>query len=228
MSCPSPPDILTTPDLSTRWQFGVCKLHIVGLGLLLESSSTLEIHHCCEPHRHNTTTTSNYWVYWRQKARHSLQFLSICFIVLFLPSPVRWQRPRVNKKFCNSTTLPNPIESLNRTTRLTANRLPHFGGPHRYTLMPLKTRYNTPFVLGDDRGSGVSPRLPRWTRGVSAQDPHAPQTSTQTRDWHHEGKSLKLVSGLLGGEGKKKKKKKKHFSFLGFRALTCWGGPQVL
>ena len=37
--------------------------------------------------------------------------------------------------------------------------------------------------------------------------------------------SLFLV--FLGGEGKKKKKKK-HFSFLGFRALTCWGGPQVL
>lgn len=111
------------------------------------------------------------------------------------------------QKVCNSTTLPNPIESLKRNTRLTANRLPHFGGPHRYTLMPLKTKYNTPFVLGDGRGSWASPRLPRWTRGVSAQDPHAPQTSTQTRDWHHEGKSLKFVSVVLRGEGKKKEKK---------------------
>ena len=60
-------------------------------------------------HRRDTTTTSNYWVYWRQKARHSLQFLSICFIVLFLPSPVRWQRPRVNKNF--ATLPPSPTRS---------------------------------------------------------------------------------------------------------------------
>lgn len=75
----------------------------------------------------------------RQKSRHRLQFLSICF-VLFLPSPVRWQRPQVNKKFATLTTLPNPIESLKRNTRLTANRLTHLGGPHLDTLMPLKTR----------------------------------------------------------------------------------------
>ena len=109
------------------------------------------------------------------------------------------------QKVCNTTTLHNPIESLKRNTRLTANCLPHFGGPHRFTLMPLKTKYNTPFVLGDGRGSGVSLGLPRWTRGVSAQGPHAPQTSTQTRDWHHEGKSQKFFFVFLGGGGEKKK-----------------------
>lgn len=158
--------------------------------------------------------------------RHSLQFLSICFIVLFLPSPVRWQRPRVNKKFATLPPSPTRLSPSKRNTHLTANRLPHFGGPHRFTLTPLKTKYS--FSTGGMAGAsrrGASPRLPRWTRGVSAQDPHAPQTSTQTRDWHHEGKSLKFVSVLGGGE---EREKNKHFSFLGFRALTCWSGPQVL
>jgi len=39
----------------------------------------------------------------------------------------------------------------------------------------------------------------------------APPTFTQTRDWHHDGKSLKFVPVL--GE------RKKHFSFLGFKSF---------
>lgn len=36
--------------------------------------------------------------------------------IFFLPSPVRWQRPRVKKKkVCNSTTLPKPMSPLRNT-----------------------------------------------------------------------------------------------------------------
>lgn len=132
----------------------------------------------------------------------------------------------MNIKVCNSTTLPNR-SSPSKETHASLQTASHISEDHTATHSCLTKQYNTLFVLGDEWGSGVSPQLPQWMRGVSAQDPHAPQTSTQTRDWHHEGKSLKFVSVLLERGGGFEKKKKK-FSFLGFRALTCWGGPQVL
>lgn len=91
----------------------------------------------------------------------------------FLPSPVRWQRPRVNKKFATQPPSPNPIEPLERNT-------PHCKPPPTFrrpiplhTHAPLKTWYNTPFVLGDDRGQqGWTLNCPSgrevWVHGTPA------------------------------------------------------------
>lgn len=125
------------------------------------------------------------------------------------------------QKVCNSTTLPNPIESLKRTTHLTANRLPHFGGPHRYTLTPLKTKITLHLYWGMARAAGRSLNRP-GERGVSAQ------TLTLLKLLHRQEIGITRVNHwslfLFLGLGEEKKT----FSFLGFRALTCWGGPQVL
>lgn len=119
-----------------------------------------------------------------------------------MPSPVRWQRPRVNKKFATLPPSPNPIEPLERYT-------PHCKPPPTFRRpIPLHThtrlwKHDITLLLywGMTGGSGVNPQLPRWARGVSARDPRTPQTSTQTRDWHPEGKSMKFLF-LEGGKKK--------------------------
>lgn len=109
----------------------------------------------------------------------------------------------MNKKGLQLYHPPTRSNPSKKETRLTANRLPHFGAPHHYTLMPLKTRYYTPFVFGGEEGGGITgepstppPSSPRWTRGVSAQ---ALLKLLQTRDWHHTGK-ISEVSVLLRGK----------------------------
>lgn len=127
----------------------------------------------------------------------------------------------MNKNFATlppSPTRLSPSKEIHASLQI-ASRISE---AHTATHMPLKARYNTPFVLGDGRGSGVTHRLSRCMRGARAQDSNTTPQLLQTRDWHLEGKSIKFVSVIGVGE------KKKKISFLCFRALTCWGGPQVL
>ena len=92
------------------------------------------------PRHHFYVLTYQIEGYQRQKTRQSFAVFVHLFHRFIFAISSQVTKASSEQKVCNSTTLPNPIESLKRNTRLTANRLPHFGGPHRYTLMPLKTR----------------------------------------------------------------------------------------
>lgn len=112
---------------------------------------------------------------WRQTQNHHQESVfSICFnFIIFLPSPVRWQRPRVNKI---SLQLHPPCPH----THLTANCLPeHSGSPRCHTNTSESTIMGCPGQPGWGQVAVV-------TIEVSAQGPQLPkQTERHWQEKNH-------------------------------------------
>lgn len=127
---------------------------------------------------------------------------------------------------------PQPDRVPQKETHASLQTASHISEAHTASHSRLsKQKHNTPFVFLGGGMAGAAGWALDCLGGREAWAHRTltlPQISTQTRDWHHKGKSLKFVSVLLGGGGGERwwwwggDKQKKHFSFLGFRALTCW------